>query len=265
MGTSIRHGVTAGITASVTQTQGNGALTTEVNEVSTVANANDTVTLPTAAVGWRVVVINNGANTLQIFPASGDNLGAGVDTAMTLANGSRITFHAFDATNWEPESFAGDVSGSSGAIQVETATTPTDGDDDTSVATTAFVQNARHLALAVADLGDTATPSVLTTEETTNKLISNYQASGADHVFTMPAAHTGGNVTFFIGDEFQVDIEPNSSDLFYLNGTAMAADEHIQNTADTLGDTIVGICANVNGTLRWIFRTSDANWVEQTP
>jgi len=97
----IRHKVVAGITASTTQTQGNGALTGEVNEVATVANANDTVTLPSAVLGYRVVLINNGANTLRIFPASGDNLGAGVDTATTLASGSNVTYQAYDVTNWE--------------------------------------------------------------------------------------------------------------------------------------------------------------------
>jgi hypothetical protein len=120
-------------------------------------------------------------------------------------------------------------------------------------------------SLQVSDLDDSATPSVLTTAESTNKCISNYKSSGADHVFTMPAAHALGNIIFIIGDEFQVDIEPNGSDNFYLNGTAMAADEHIQNTADTLGEQIVGYCANINGTLRWMFTSSDAAWVEETP
>lgn len=92
---------TAGITASTTQSQGQGALTTNVNEVATVANANDTVTLPAAVANARVVVINNGANTLQIFPASGDNLGAGVDTSTTLASGSNVVFVAYNSTNWE--------------------------------------------------------------------------------------------------------------------------------------------------------------------
>jgi len=120
-------------------------------------------------------------------------------------------------------------------------------------------------SIAVADLGDTTTPSVLTTAETKNKCISNYKGTGADHVFTMPAAHAAGNIIFQIGDEFQVDIEPNTSDLFYLNGTAMAADEHIQNTADTIGERIVGYCVNINGTLRWMFYSSDTSWVEETP
>lgn len=95
------EGVTAGITASTTQTQGQGALTKRINEISTVANVNDTVTLPTAVAGIEVIVINNGANTLKIFPASGDNLGAGVDTSTTLAAGSNVTYVAYNTTNWE--------------------------------------------------------------------------------------------------------------------------------------------------------------------
>jgi len=100
-GVFIQGSVTAGITASTTQTQGQGALTSEINEVATCANVNDTVTLPTAVAGRRVTVINNGAQTLQIFPASGDNLGAGVDTATTLAAGSVVTYVAYNSTNWE--------------------------------------------------------------------------------------------------------------------------------------------------------------------
>lgn len=97
-----RQTVVSGITASTTQTQGQGPLTRDVNEVSTVANANDTVTLPSATAYSRTItIINNGANTLQIFPASGDNLGAGVDTATTLASGSNVRYTNYDATNWE--------------------------------------------------------------------------------------------------------------------------------------------------------------------
>ena len=95
------YDVNAGVTASTTQTQGQGPLTADVNEVATVANANDTVTLPAAVAGLRIVVINNGANTLRIFPALGDNLGAGVNTATTLASGSNVVYQAYDATNWE--------------------------------------------------------------------------------------------------------------------------------------------------------------------
>ena len=99
------HGsVTAGITASTTQTQGQGALTKQVNEVATVANLDDTVTLPTAVVGRECTVINNGANTLLIFPFSGDNLGAGLNASEELESNEVVTFVAYDSTNWHVES-----------------------------------------------------------------------------------------------------------------------------------------------------------------
>lgn len=102
MVTSLTRSTAAGLTASTTQTQGQGALTKDINEVSTVANANDVRTLPDAIAGRSCLVINNGANTLQVFPASGDNLGAGLNTSTTIASGSRKLFVAFDSTNWEP-------------------------------------------------------------------------------------------------------------------------------------------------------------------
>ncbi len=90
----------AGITASTTQSQGQQPLTKDLNEISTVANANDVVTIPIAEAGKQCRVINSGANTLQIFPASGDDLGAGVNTSTTLAAGGVIKFVAYDGTNW---------------------------------------------------------------------------------------------------------------------------------------------------------------------
>jgi len=93
---------TAGITASTTQSQGQGALTTTINEISTCANAGDTVTLPTAAAGVIVVIINNGAESANVFPASGDNIdGTGADTAVTQGAGANFIYVAHDADNWD--------------------------------------------------------------------------------------------------------------------------------------------------------------------
>lgn len=89
-----------GLTASTTQTQGGGlALTNVVNDVTTVANANDAVVLPTAAADNRTTVFNNGANVLQVFPASGDNLGNGVNASTTIDPGEFGVFTAKDSTN----------------------------------------------------------------------------------------------------------------------------------------------------------------------
>jgi hypothetical protein len=101
-GGNIYASVAAAVTASTTQTQvGGTALTKDINNISVVANANDTVTLPSASAGRRCAIINNGAQTLKIYPASGDNLGAGVDTSTTLASGSNRNYVAYDSTNWE--------------------------------------------------------------------------------------------------------------------------------------------------------------------
>ena len=95
--------IVTGITASTTQTQGQQPLTGLINEVDTVANVNDTVTMkPAAAATEPVRVINNGANTLQIFPAVGNDLGAGVDTAVTLAAGAMVSFIFFDSVAGVP-------------------------------------------------------------------------------------------------------------------------------------------------------------------
>ena len=94
--------VTAGIVASITQTQAGGvALTSRVNEIATVTSTGDAVTMPSAVTGISCTIINNGANSLGIFPASGDNNGSGVDTVTTLTAGSNVTFCAIDVTNWE--------------------------------------------------------------------------------------------------------------------------------------------------------------------
>lgn len=95
------HTTETGITASTTQTQGQRPLTKRINIISTCANANDTVTLPSAVAGMEVYIRNNGAQTLKIFPASGDNInGTGANTAVTLAAAASVTYRTADTTNW---------------------------------------------------------------------------------------------------------------------------------------------------------------------
>lgn len=95
-----------GITASTTQTQAGAQLVTKaVVEVATVANANDTIRLTdapsVAGISRRMIIRNNGANTLQIFPAVGDAINGGaVDASITLAANTSIRLFSTDATNW---------------------------------------------------------------------------------------------------------------------------------------------------------------------
>ena len=90
------------ITASTTQSQGQGALTKTYNEISVCAHADDVVTMPSAVAGKYVYIANNGAENLQIFPASGDNFQDEVtDASLTLANGGKFIAWAEDDTIWQ--------------------------------------------------------------------------------------------------------------------------------------------------------------------
>jgi len=98
---TVKRSVTAGITAVNPGAQGDGVLVNDINEVSTVGTASDAITLPAAVAGMEIFIINNGANTLEIWPNTDDDLGAGVNTATTLAAGSNVTFVAYNGVNWE--------------------------------------------------------------------------------------------------------------------------------------------------------------------
>lgn len=93
--------ITAGITAHTGSSQGDGPITSSINQYSTVANAGDAATMPTAVAGYLVEIYNDGVNAMDVFPASGDDLGAGADTAVSLAAGDNITYRSIDATNWK--------------------------------------------------------------------------------------------------------------------------------------------------------------------
>lgn len=65
------------------------------NVVTTVATTADSAKLPDGLaflVGSVVYLKNNGANSLDLFPASGDDLGAGTDTAISVAAGASVAF-----------------------------------------------------------------------------------------------------------------------------------------------------------------------------
>lgn len=98
--TAVGRGVATGLTADAGSVQGGNALTLEVNEISTCASPGDATTLPAAVAGLKVTILNNGANASDIFPASGDDCGAGVNAAVSLAAAANITYIALDGTTW---------------------------------------------------------------------------------------------------------------------------------------------------------------------
>lgn len=97
---------TNGVTAAAGGGQTNAVLiTTALTRVTTVATAADSVKLPASFPGASYVVINAAAaNSLNIFPASGDTINAlGANTAYALAATKIVTFWCAVAGTWNTD------------------------------------------------------------------------------------------------------------------------------------------------------------------
>ena len=88
--------VTAG-----TNAQGQGALTSDYNVITTAAANPSGITLPTATIGRKIVIVNKGANALAIYPASGGTIDAlSANASITLTSGGVMEFNASSTTQW---------------------------------------------------------------------------------------------------------------------------------------------------------------------
>ena len=84
-----------GLTADPSSVQGGGVILCSYNVYATVATIGDAATLPaTFVVGTKIWVKNDAANSMDVFPASGDDAGGGVDTAVAVAGGAAALFIA---------------------------------------------------------------------------------------------------------------------------------------------------------------------------
>jgi hypothetical protein len=102
-GSGMRYSTTTGISAGSAGQATATALTTSFNVVSTAGSTGLGVALPTAVTGLRVVIVNNGANTINVFPVNGGSAqidAAGANTAVTLAVSTTVTYEAASATQW---------------------------------------------------------------------------------------------------------------------------------------------------------------------
>jgi hypothetical protein len=82
-------------------TQGTAtALTVDYNVITTAA-ASSGVVLPTATAGRRIVIVNKGANTLSIYPATGGTIDAlSANAAIQIAANGSIEIMASSTTQW---------------------------------------------------------------------------------------------------------------------------------------------------------------------
>lgn len=92
---------TAAAVTAGTNAQGQGALTSDYNVVTTAANNPSGVTLPTATAGRRIVIVNKGANAINVFPASGGIIDAlATNASIQIPVNSGMEFNASSTTQW---------------------------------------------------------------------------------------------------------------------------------------------------------------------
>ena len=211
-------GVTNGITAGTTQTiAGATALTKGINRVSTVANTGDAVALPTAVAGLEILIINDGANTMKVFPCNGasDRIDGGsvdaVDTNQIAAASSR-RYIAVDATYWYTASpAAGSVPSDVVAYRASSAATPSGWSEYTTVRGRVVV----GLVSGGTDGGTVGTALTDAQDKT-----HSHTGPSHTHILALSGAHPSESV--------RVD------DVYGTSGTAAA---WVQGGAATSGDT----------------------------
>lgn len=77
------------------------SLTKGINRVTVVATIADSVKLPKAKAGMEVVVINAAANSMNVFPQSGESINAlANDAAFAVAGGKAAVFYSANAGKW---------------------------------------------------------------------------------------------------------------------------------------------------------------------
>lgn len=104
---STTNNVTAG-----TNAQGQGALTSDYNVITTAAANPSGVTLPTATQGRRILVVNKGANPVNVYPAAGGTIDAlAANASIQVPVNGVMEFNASSTTQWY-SSFNSSVTGS---------------------------------------------------------------------------------------------------------------------------------------------------------
>ncbi len=88
-------------------------LTTEINRVTTVATAGDSVVLPASAPGLTIIVINAAAKPMQVFGLSADTIdGVAAATGVSQMQKSMVIYSCTTAGAWTSEGLATGYNGS---------------------------------------------------------------------------------------------------------------------------------------------------------
>lgn len=154
------------------------ALTKNLNIVTTVATAADSVTLPAAAAGLRITIVNLGANALAIFPYTSDSINdVAVDNSVTQDPETTVTYNCYTGVLWQSDNESLDafdkIYTGDGTVSLPALTFM--GDKDSGVYRIGAnnvgvaVNAAKVLDVATTGLGITGTVTVSSTTASTTK------------------------------------------------------------------------------------------------
>ena len=111
------YSTSATVTAG-TDAQGQGALTSDINIVTTTATSPSGVTLPTATTGRIVTIVNKGTNAINVYPATSAYIDAlSINTSIQIPVNSSLQFIASSTTRWY-SSATGDTGSGANVRQV---------------------------------------------------------------------------------------------------------------------------------------------------
>jgi hypothetical protein len=114
-------------------------LTTEVNRVGTVATSGDSVKLPASAPGLTIMVINHGANPMQVYGLGTDTIDdVATATGISQMQGSVAFYVCATAGNWYAEGIGTGYAGSFQTFSSKDALTATGSNQGTALLITAM-------------------------------------------------------------------------------------------------------------------------------
>jgi len=112
-------------------------------------------------------------------------------------------------------------------------------------------------------LSDTSTPHGLLAAEVSGTILNNYDGTPEAKEYDLPAAAEGYNFVLCLGVAQNVTIDPNGTEIIYLNGTALAAGNSVTNAAPTIGECIS--CWTIQtgaSAFGWVCKSSDADFAD---
>lgn len=143
--------VSNGLTAHAGGGQGSALpLVSSLNRITTVATVGDSVALPASVAGLSITVINNGANTMQVFGAGTDTInGVATATGVPHLPNSAVIYYCAVAGLWQAQSLPFGYSAAFPTFSAATSLTAHAGGGQASaLQLAAFINNVTTVATA---------------------------------------------------------------------------------------------------------------------